>query len=447
MPLPGARTSRSRPIPFKGSKRAILKTGSHNGGLIPPDSTVQISTATMDTKNWQGTQVTVSENHPAWRRRYAIDASWGDAGGPFFTTKKYVKTLGGGIQHLEGRIFVTPTIWNWADYMGPILPRSVELMPFPPFANSSNEELDAWGSEAIASCKPTNAVADASVFLGEMMVGGIPHLIGSRVQDFWKETTRRNLKRSSVKKGAKDASDEFLNLEFGWKPMIRDVQKFASAVVHAEEVLSQYERDSGRVVRRRFNSAPEVTTEDTVVATGVSPWINPAASALYDSATTGMGMVIRTRRTSRRKWFAGAFTYHLPTGYDSRSGMGRAALEAKKLYGLSLTPETLWNLTPWSWAVDWVSNVGDVISNLSDWAFDGLVLRYGYVMEHTLVTDTYSFVGPTGFKSKDARPAFVTLVSETKQRRKATPFGFGLNWNGFSPRQWAIVTALGITKS
>lgn len=126
--------------------------------------------------------------------------------------------------------------------------------------------------------------------------------------------------------------------------------------------------------------------------------------------------------------------------------MVAAAQRTAKVLGLELTPETLWNLAPWSWAVDWVSNAGDVVSNISDWANDGLVLKYGYMMEETSVTDVYTFDGPSGLPGNH-QPYPVTLQRTVKKRIRATPFGFGLNWSGFSPRQLAILAALGITKS
>jgi hypothetical protein len=130
--------------------------------------------------------------------------------------------------------------------------------------------------------------------------------------------------------------------------------------------------------------------------------------------------------------------------------MARSALMAKKTLGLSLTPDTVWNLAPWSWAVDWFTNAGDVISNLTDWAVYGLCLRYGYIMEHTIARDTYTYVGGSkgaGFKRTEYLPPPIILEVETKIRRKANPFGFGLTWNGLSPIQLAIAAALGITRS
>jgi hypothetical protein len=142
------------------------------------------------------------------------------------------------------------------------------------------------------------------------------------------------------------------------------------------------------------------------------------------------------------------FTYHLPSGYDSRNKMDRAHLASKLVFGLDITPQTLWEMTPWSWAIDWVTNAGDVLSNLSAYKTYGQVLRYGYVMEKTINKSTWIYTpGPALYQ--DRRPVVqnVVKVTETKQRRKANPFGFGVTWEGLSPLQALIAAALGITKS
>jgi len=79
-------------------------------------------------------------------------------------------------------------------------------------------------------------------------------------------------------------------------------------------------------------------------------------------------------------------------------------------------------------------------------ASDGLVMKYGYIMEHTLVRDTYYFWGPTGYKSRNVHPMPITFVTETKVRRRATPYGFGLTFGGFTTLQKSILAALGISR-
>jgi len=241
---------------------------------------------------------------------------------------------------------------------------------------------------------------------------------------------------------------EYLNYEFGWKPLVNDLKKISSSIVHSDDIMRQHERNSGKMVRRRYEFPESKTSVVSTARSGVSPWTNPSGSTLMNNALTNKGTVYRTHEVTKRQWFSGAFSYYVPPVDGSlRTDIARAVIQAKKTIGLSLTPDVLWNLAPWSWAVDWFSNTSDVLKNWTNWAIDNQVLMYGYMMETTISKYTYTFVGPTGFKSSDVRPPDVTLVIETKKRLKATPYGFGLQWDDMSSRQKAIVAALGLTKS
>lgn len=370
-----------------------------------------------------GKQVTVSEGHPFNPRK---NNGLADLGGPFFTQKWYVE-LNNTRRSISG---CDATGQACAHYEGPVFPVSPQENLWPQEIHSGNTSLDAYGATAIARCKPTNSVADASTFLGELLKDRIPDLVGST---FWKDRTSR----------AKSAGDEFLNVQFGWKPLVNDIRKFCGGVTNADAILKQYERDSGGVVRRRFDFPVLRSRTTEMYGSNGSVSLRTSANALLDPTDFGQAMVTEEKVT--RRWFSGAFTYHLPSGYDSRDKMSRYALLADKVLGLHLTPEVVWNLSPWSWAVDWFSSTGDVISNLSDWSADGLVMRYGYMMEHTIVRRTYSRSN-SGLKPRTyALP--ISFVIETKVRRKANPFGFGITFSGLSPVQVAIAAALGLSRS
>lgn len=377
-----------------------------------------------------GTQVTVSEGHP-WP---PPKGSPQDVGGDFFTEKKYVLNNSGNakVVDISFEYVLIPGIKGTTyRYVGPVT--ALNLFPvggliYPPSGRSSNEELDAYGAIAIDRCKPTNSVADVSIALGELLKDGLPFLIGSSA---WLARTLN----------FRMLGDEYLNLQFGWKPFVQDIRKFANALVQADQILAQYERDSGKVVRRKYDfPLQEEVTETTKVSD--PPWGPTPPQHMY---VTSSGNSVRRRETRQRRWFSGAFTYHLPSGHDSRSELAKAALGAKKLLGLTLTPETLWNLAPWSWAIDWFSSTGSVVSNLTDASTDGLVMRYGYIMEHTIVKDTYTNLGSV-LRGKSPQVPSITLVTETKVRREANPFGFGLIWEDLSPFQVSILAALGITR-
>lgn len=409
------------------------------GNPVPFSDTVTPLSVTRPLNVPAGQQITVDEIHKLFEEidkqtdlvKSRPDRFIGDIGGPFDSTKSAV------LSDSTRRDFVVDKVRGTGDfatrgvahYVGPVWaihPGTISP-PSPPLS-----DLREKGTTAIARCKPTNSVADVGVLLGETFHEGLPKLFGATL---WKDRT--NL--------AKGSSGEFLNYQFGWAPVVSDIKSIAYAATHSHELLSQYERAAGKIVRRRYEFPLEVTETSTTIGANPGYLANIDSVWLYDDSVP-TPYLQKTTRTYKRTWFSGAFTYHLPVGYNSRIGLADAAAKASVLYGLELSPEVIWNLAPWSWAVDWFTNMGDVISNLSSWALDGLVLKWGYIMEHSYAYDTYTLSGlsPYGKGGTSASP--VTAFTERKRREVATPFGFGLTWEGLSPRQLAISAALGITR-
>jgi hypothetical protein len=171
---------------------------------------------------------------------------------------------------------------------------------------------------------------------------------------------------------------------------------------------------------------------------GVTP------STIMDVST---GPITQDTSLQQEIWFKGAFMYfanHSDTVSGKFEEFGR---KANLVLGQNLTPETLWELAPWSWLVDWVLNVGDAMSNYTRFQNNNLVLRYGYLMRKTTAINTFTVSG-LRFKAgnKDPGPVSRSFVEVTKERYKATPFGFGLDPGTFSSEQWAILAALGLSK-
>jgi hypothetical protein len=429
MPL----TTRRRTIPFFHKGKAGMTTTSSligNEQAITGEFTSQEDMTLRDAQ-WSGTQVTVSEGHPVSQLR---KPGLQDIGGEFETTKSYV-AQGPYFGTTKFQYIQNPNLNKvvWKGFVYPYIPVSGGKLQFPPNPRSSNSVLDNKGATAIARCKPTNPPVDAATAIGELYREGLPHLIGA---NSWKDRAVT----------AKSAGSDYLNVQFGWRPLIGEISNFAETVSKFDTVLAQYERDAGKVVRRRYEFPEERTYSEVNVSN-----INEARAVYLpfdNNLNTGSipGTVYRTRETVRNTWFSGAFTYYLPRGYDSRDKVSKLRLMADRL-GIQASPDTVWELTPWSWAVDWFSNAGDVISNVSDFATGGLVMRYGYVMEHSITTDTYSLVGSKpGINAKHLPAGEITLVTETKVRRQANPFGFGVTWEGLSTFQASILAALGITR-
>ena len=286
--------------------------------------------------------------------------------------------------------------------------------------------LEGLGAKAISQTIPTNPHADTAVGVAELMREGLPKLIGTAALE-----ARSGFFRS--------LGSEYLNFEFGWKPFVSDLLDIASSIDESEKLLAQLARDSGKNVRRRM-SFP-VTREIEYYERYTLPLSGASWNLLSQAGST------QVERTYHSSWFSGCYTYH----YDpaSLSEASRIATQARILLGVRLDPEVLWNLTPWSWLVDWFVNIGPVLHNLSAFGQDGLVLRYGYLMHHHTRRSEQTHRGVYLPKGGDFPTGNLTSTFrlESKRRIRASPFGFGVTVGSFTLRQWAILAALGITKT
>jgi len=154
------------------------------------------------------------------------------------------------------------------------------------------------------------------------------------------------------------------------------------------------------------------------------------------------GTLSQVTTTRIKMWFSGAFTYHLP-----KEGLSLKLAELDHLYGIVPGVDTLYQLTPWSWLVDYFANLGDVIENLNAFQGNGLVMPYGYVMAEKQIT-THSRLDFRVWDGFGYVPTSVndTLTLTSKSRLPATPFGFGLSPGGLTAKQWSILAALGISR-
>jgi len=409
--------TRSRTLGYKIGGGGYAET---SADLFPP-FLVTHGQASSPPTTILGTQITESEGHPFSHHQ---GENIGDVGGDFYTVRQYVTDAKSAVLYEES--YINNGIRYTTSYNGHPQPVAPNPSLFPPIHDfiDHHDSMDEVGAKAVALVKPTNSIADLSTALGELFTEGLPKLPGIVAGQ---ERTRI----------AKKAGSEYLGIQFGWLPFVGDIKDVARGISDADRIIAQYVRDSGKLVRRSIEFPVHEAFESETIATHVRPDFGQITSHLLDSLP--YGDVICDRKTTTREKFSGGFTYHLPANFGGFDGQSKSALYAKKILGLDLSPDTVWNLTPWSWAADWFSNTGDVISNLSDYAIDGLCLRYGYIQRH--IVTSYSYRN-TGYP--DIPP--IIYVTEHKLRRRANPFGFGIQWDGLTPRQIAISVALGIKR-
>jgi len=370
-----------------------------------------------------------------WRTRKA--GSHDDIGGDFFTQKKFYVGNPQRVKIQCGSFDFNQCRRDDTFFEGDILPCSPSQFSFPPASNSSDAQLNVLGAKAVGLAMPTPVVTDLSVTLAEGLQN-IPK-IGADVLKGGIQT-------------AKNAGSDFLNLEFGWKPLIADLSKTFGAMETFEDQILQWNRDVNKSVRRK-TTLPSVTSTELIGAGTFVPFGGNDTTLDSQLLARKFGAVVIRRELTRRTWFSGEFVYkvgiEIDTSTSGFSGLMAKARNLSRVLKTDITPDTLWNLAPWSWAIDWFSSAGDVIANAENFTKYGLVMRYGYLMEHTIVKDTYSRVLPedsfTGVNRFPVTSSF-SLITETKTRRRANPFGFGVSWSGLSPHQLSIAAALGVSR-
>lgn len=318
-------------------------------------------------------------------------------------------------------------------YSGPVItpilsPMSVDDKSIEKAAPSEHA-LTVAGTNAIAACAPTNPASTLGTGLAEVYREGAPKIPG--IQG-WEQ--RANLLKS--------VGSEFLNVEFGWAPLVREVKEVSSAISKHHTIMQQYAADSGKDVRRRFSFPIQESVTNEVQSGWRASFPGFSTDQFRDGTTPSLEI---TKISKTKQWFSGSFTYALPSSGNAWDSMARAGDQANHLLGTTIdSPEVLWALTPWSWAVDWFSNTSEVMTNLTNFVTNGLMMRYGFIMEEHSVKTVYTLTG-SGQKGCPTPPPSWTFL-RFKRRRPANPFGFGIGWEDLSPSQLAIAAAVGITQ-
>lgn len=308
---------------------------------------------------------------------------------------------------------------------------------FPSYSPGSTT-LDVFAQQAYARTAPDPVTFDLFQFVGETFANTPKVLLDSL--NFQKKWSER------VSSGGSDA----LNVEFGWKPLVRDLQALGAALFHTTKMLQR----GGNRVHRRFALPPE-SFSDARSGNSSVLWQfgNPGQFSVPGQTLAGGGGTgqssswdyVKTRTVKR--WFEGEFTYFHPLDFDPSDYFSRL----DQFVSVKMSASALWELAPWSWMVDWFLRIGDTIRAAELSANDRLILHYGYAMEHTVYTTELSWRATSapsaGFSGAPSRGWYLS-TSERKRRIRANPYGFRVGgWSGLTAGQQSILGALALSKA
>lgn len=318
---------------------------------------------------------------------------------------------------------------------------------------SNSAYVSGFGARAWAKYNPTKPIVSASIFLAELRDFGPKAMIRqltdlrSLFRGLCKPsylTTRTgwlNLltDMQNPKRVAKDLSRVYLAYQFGWKPFLKDLRTWLDSIASIDKRVAHLIRNNGKWQRKGGTLFDTTSSSDTTSYCGLNP-----EPTYYVSKSGNVKAV-----TTEKCWFQGSFRYYIPELDDPKWGRFKAH---RMLYDLTIGPEQLWKLMPYTWLFDWFGRFGNVITNLQTQWHNQLTAKYAYLMcTKTVKTESVSRCKAytqtyAGLRTYYSITAQSTVTQTNKVRVAASPFGFNVAPADLDPWKLSILSALGISK-
>jgi hypothetical protein len=244
---------------------------------------------------------------------------------------------------------------------------------------------------------------------------------------------------------------DYLNITFGWTPLIHEYANLIKVGMALERVV-YYE--SFRRKRNRDGPSASGSYPNTLFIVNNE---RPYGKYTLQTGVAPSGSGFNQQWGQDAGWQARE-DYHFTSKY---TGLAKASRRAEsfsdqaqdilKRLGLVDDPTLLWDLTPYSWLVDWFTTMGESISNAQ--TYSPVTGKYNVDYAYLTTMHTFDAKGQltrplsiaAGSRMTFSRPSSI-LTSTTKWRERATPFGFGTQMGSLTASQFGILVALGLAQ-
>lgn len=360
-------------------------------------------------------------------------------GGHSFRTIR-VRSTPGSANYLEGspggpisskRLIVadipkthTPADW-W--YSGALSSAGISPGTHASISVDARAQLNPLVNAAYHSMIPDLPIAGWGETVVELARGNFPRVLPDLVA---RARYARELKLDPKKarRAARALGSDYLNARFGWEPVIRDT---VNTVMH---LMSIHTMVYDNIKRKRMT--PTLTSNGRTsgfMATGST------TSADYDTrlAGTPAGVWYASYNTFISARFRKAAPNHLANSFFDKAD--------DWLRNVGVTERLAWDLTPWSWLLDWSGNIGNTIENAYAFGPDGrYTTDYAWATTKVVSTNTVEAhkkrIPGYGVQNSTYCSTHVTEL----RREKISPFGPGFTMPSMSAYQWSILVALGL---
>lgn len=216
----------------------------------------------------------------------------------------------------------------------------------------------------------------------------------------------------------KKAAGLNLNYQFGWKPFMSDLFglfDFSKSVTNRMKEIKALHEGGLRRKRKLFSSQLKGGLYRIAHSNGFL-----TGNDWYEKITT---------------WETRGYIRYFPASPPPLNEYDFRQLAWDATFGFTLDKSTLWEALPWSWMVDWFSDVGDMLS----------ATRNIIPITHTIpvLMDTVSTRTFSTVKYQEMSPWTSELVS--KKRTRVTPT-VQARLPILTGVQWSILGSLGITR-
>lgn len=261
---------------------------------------------------------------------------------------------------------------------------------------------NVYATELLAETNPSRATVDIPVFLAELR--DLPQLVKIVGDTALKTVSKANL-----------------SYWFGWKPLISDIMKlmdFSGAVNSRYKELKALYDGGLRRTRELDRLSNEADAGERVLN-----------STDYITWTAKMKKQSQVRIWGHVKW--------KPTTLPPKTDQELINLARRAALGLTIDPSTAWELIPFSWMVDWFSNVGSFLA-----AHRNTVPCDAYdlsIMRHQVTTSSFSnLVVSPGMNAKEG---WIKREDKSRTPMSATLAAYLPYLSG---RQWSILGSLAV---
>jgi len=297
-------------------------------------------------------------------------------------------------------------------------------------------ERNARLAPVFSEMRPSKEIAKIGETIVSLFRGEFPTI----VKNLQKYADQMADMRKAVRKTAKYAGGEYLNSVFGWAPLIRDFEAAIKVLIAVDSIIygSAYRR------KRVIEWDHQIMVDSNVTSSRTAYLSTPQTP----TAMANIGI--------ERRWTLD-YNIHLSARLVpfARPGLGANKFidEAEeKIHQLGLWyPALGWDVLPYSWLIDWFTNLGASITNAQTYGTaPGMVnIDYAYATSRTTAycEASSSMAGwvTVGTQERMLRGTAKT-ISIASNRFPVSPFGPGVDFSALKDWQVYILTALGIAK-